>query len=833
MTDLKSPKPGISRRSFLKATGAAAGAAALVGGGTLTALAEGENSGAEVTGSICCRGNCMNHCELDWVVRDGKLVQTKFHDMPYPEYNRVCLKGLSHVERTYDRDRLKYPIKRQNWSLDNATVDLRGKDDWERISWDDAISLICEKWQSIIDRFGTGAMWSAAMTGSYGVVNGGPMGAYARLWTLTGTTGFQTRIDMNLINGSINALGQGPIGMCNAHADMVNSKTILVWGGNYTQSQIQSWHFAQDSHENGGKLIVIDPTFTASAAAADIWVQVRPGSDGFLACAMCKYLIDEDLVDEEFLKKGSMAPFLLKEDGRYLRLSDFEDLGEDDPDSFYVLDGEGNVRPVGEVEDPLLHGSAVYRGIPVHVAYDELVERLEPYTLDRAQEVCDVDPAVVREVTKIYATNGPAWIYAGFGLDRWTNGYSTCFSVQCLAILAGQLGKPGASAGYAYAMGAQWRNLAMPYMVSSMPLGAGLPNMYSCYVNDVVETGKYMGQDAPIKGIIFNAANPFNTLPDRQFWINGFAAQAEMLVVVDMRMTDTAMYADIVLPCVSWFEEIELTGCITVHGFVGISEQAIEPMYECKTDFEIAKLLAAGMGFPDAYDMTPEEWASNGIHPPEVLEAMGCFDTSISYENLKKQKSMAWCDPYYIHGANYAFPTQTGRAQFYCEELAVECSDYEADLTAQKWPYFEPPYEAWPESVGGYEKTPISEKYPLVYYQEHQHYRVHSSFSHVPVLRELDPEPVVKMNPIDGRARGIEDGDIVRVFNDRGECIVRAFFTEANRPGHVNIPHGWQADQFIGGHYQDLCTNIFNPVNPNGPYFDALVEVELYKGGVE
>lgn len=99
------------------------------------------------------------------------------------------------------------------------------------------------------------------------------------------------------------------------------------------------------------------------------------------------------------------------------------------------------------------------------------------------------------------------------------------------------------------------------------------------------------------------------------------------------------------------------------------------------------------------------------------------------------------------------------------------------------------------------------------------------------MLRDLDPEPAVRMNPKDAADRGIEDGDLVRVFNDRGECVVKARLTEGYRPGQVNIPHGWQADQFVKGHYQDLCHSKINPVNLNSPYFDVLVEVELYEGG--
>lgn len=699
----------LSRRSFLKTTAGVVAASAVVSPGlALSAEALPGGVDEDVVGSVCCRSNCMNHCELDWVVRDGKLVRTSMHEFPYPEYNRACLKGLSHVEMVYNPDRLKYPMKRRGWSLDDPDVENRGKDEWERIEWDEAIDLICTKWGQIIGEYGASAMWHMSQTGSYGIVNGGPAGVYGRLAFAMGMAVPIASIDLNLIEACTNALGMGPIGTTNAHADLVNAKTIVVWGGNYAQSQIQSWHFVEDAHDAGATLIVVDPTFTPSASQADLWIPLRPGSDGFLACAIDKYLIDEGLADEEFLKRGSMAPFLLKDDGTYLRVSDSRALADGEEDSFMVLDSDGSVKPLAEVPDPSLHGTAEFEGRRVHTAYDELIDRLAPYTLEAAQEVCDVPAETIAEFATIYATNGPAWIYAGFGIDRWNNGYSSSFSVQSIAIIAGQLGKPGASAGYAHAYGMQWHDYTQNYRTAEpmMPLGMGIAGFTTQDIPRALETGEFMGMPVDVKGALVQGANPFNTLPDRQYWLNEFTPRLEMLVVIETRMTDTAMYADILLPSCTWFEESDISGLITVHGFVEYSEAAIEPLYECKTDYEIANLLAEGMGYPQIYGgMTADEWAADGILAPEAQVYMGCYDAPITLDRLKEEKVIAWADPHYIHGAGYYFPTNTGRAQFYCEELAKVNEAYEGEVDNQRWPYFEPPYEAWTETVGVTRRT--------------------------------------------------------------------------------------------------------------------------------
>ena len=168
MTDEKSSRRGLTRRSFLKSTAAAAGAVAVAGAAspTLTALAEGdtETSTAEHTAKCCCRCNCFGSCYIEVTVRDGKAVNLRPAAMKDEHYNRVCLRGLSHLTRIYDPDRVKYPMKR---------VGERGGGEWECIGWDEAIQLMADRFTEIREQYGNQAIAFWTALGNSAILNGG------------------------------------------------------------------------------------------------------------------------------------------------------------------------------------------------------------------------------------------------------------------------------------------------------------------------------------------------------------------------------------------------------------------------------------------------------------------------------------------------------------------------------------------------------------------------------------------------------------------------------------------------------------------------------------
>ena len=835
MSEGIAPCPGLTRRSFLKTTGVLAGVAAA---GTavmpkLQALAE---EGGRKTSSEdqvfhgVCRGNCMNGCPLEIHVRGGKVARVRNAECPDPQYNRICLKGITHPQRIYSPDRPLYPMKR---------VGERGSGEFERITWEEAIGTICSKWEELRKEHGPAAIGFWSQSGSFGLLNGCHyLGAYNRLMGKLGAIPISGAIDMNYYTASSAMYGGGLSGSYNEITDLRNARTVIAWGTNFTEAQMQSWHFLADAIEAGCKVVVIDPSFTTLASKADLFVPIRPGSDAVLAFAMANILIEEDLIDVPFLLKSTVAPFLVKEDGTYLRMSDLGVAPTEGPvnaqtgkpsvvDPIVVWDeAKGEPRAEGEAASPALKGSYQVEGHAVRTAYDLLLDRIREYPPEVATDICDVPIETMREIVRLYTGNKPASIFQGFGYDRYYNGHSTFTAIGAFAMLSGNIGKPGSSAGICQPgpipidMSRCFGPIRQVANVDDSVVDHG-QSSYTAGVLahkllEALETGMYNGSKFVMKSIYINNCNPLNYVVDRQTLIKVFD-KMELVVTADIRMTDTSPYADIVLPAAHWFEVDDFTcGTAFLTPYVCLQEKAVEPPGECKSDYEILNLLAKGMGWPEVYD---------DLSPQEAMQYLLDTDTAkkygVTWERLQREKIIRWFpEEEYIYGADGTFSTPTKRAQFYFEKLTPSMDwGQEIDEELERLPFFIPPQEAWPEN-------PLFEKYPLTCLQEHTRWRVHSNFSEVPWLRELDPEPTVKINPVDAKARGIVDGDMVRVFNDRGQAVVKAILSEGIRPGMCNMPKGWQACQYVEGHYNDLSSRETNPYVANSQFSDLLVEIE-------
>lgn len=803
----------LSRRTFLKAsavTAAATGAIAADPWGTaMKALAVS----TEATGSAneeqifagACRGNCAGGCFLNIHVRDGKVVQTSMRELPNPEYNRICVKGLTHVQRIYHPDRLKYPLKR---------VGERGAGQWERISWDEAITTITDKWKQYQAEFGKEAFAIYWGSGSYAVCSGQGMGNTTnRLLNVTGSANISMTVDAAHGHSAGNALGWGPNFTLNEMADLKNAKTIFCWGANPVISQQQSTHFFLEAKEKGAKFVVIDPIYNITASKADIFVPVRPGTDGALALGMMNIVVRENWVDVPFVKASTVAPFLVKEsDGKYLRLSDLGALAEGATDAIIVRGVDGKVGIPQDIMDPVMEGSFEINGMKVNTAYSLLLKRIAEYPPEKAAEICNIPVSQIEEITKLYATNKPATIYQFFGIDHYVNGHYGVFDIYALAMITGNLGKPGAACGMGETLGINFTNL----FGTLFPPGATGPaiQMAATELGRVMDEHKYGNKTVNLKGVYITHANVISNGAERKNTLD-WLSKMDFIAMADMNMNETAQYADILLPAAHWFEVDDAFCNYSTHPYVLIQEKALEPLYECKSDFEINKLLAEKLGYGSYFNMTETEylnlWLDNNV----------ARNLGITLENLKENKAIK-CLPgeNFVNGEGGVFPTATGRAQFYVENPAPNMNyDQQWDVEKERLPYWEPPNEAWHEN-------PLHEKYPFIVISDHVRFRTHSQWWDVPVLLELDPEPIVKINSADAAKYGIKTGDKVKLYNDRGHVVMKAAINDGVQPGVLTAPKGWEKHQFIDGHFSDLTSRVVNKVCANSAFFDVLVAVE-------
>ncbi len=835
MSGMKSSQGAITRRSFLKTTAAVGTVAACsglaVGSVVLAAADEAAEQNGEQTFASFCRGNCgSSGCNLNVHVREGKVVRV--NSLPFSDADpktkgrsRICLRGMSNVYRLYSPQRIGYPMRRVEGTP-------RGGGEWERISWEEAIKQITDTWKGIIEADGPSAIagWtiygnSATLQGIFGL-------GYARLAALLGMSTISNGADMGQIySGAALAasLGVGASGPnLAAHA-----RNIVLWGANSAVTWPHEWRYMLDAQANGAKITLIDPNVSITAAKVDNHVRIRPCTDSALLMGMCNYIIQNDLVDTEFVLARTNGPCLVKQDdGLILRGSDFgkefEVLGAMPyswqpitTDSPYVWDTEKKEAvPADEAAAPALTGSYTVNGKKCTTAFDMLKERVADWSLERTAEVCDITPEEIVMLADCYV-NGPTMSALANGPGHYSTSWDYFFGTYELTMLTGNLFRPGA--GWANT-GQTMTGIWSPDTSYGVPENAITGPEYSVLdLPEIQQTGTYLGKPATVKSAIIHSANPLGNSPDRKRLLEAVDAM-DLLVVVDMNETDSTRYADIVLPCTHWFECDDIAG-FNCNPYTFIGEKAVEPMFEHKSDYQITRLLAEGMGFGDKFKKEDlevlEESVNKGVQP----DANG---NPITWERLKKEKNIRTIpDDYY----DPSVIVPDGRLMMYWEHPAARLTGKEIDVVQERLPHFEPPNEAWPEDVPGYPKNSLADKYPIILMNIHARLSTHTTYNHIAWLTELRPEPFVNLNTEDAKERGIAQGDLVKVFNDRGYVIVKAQIDGGLRKGIANLPHGWEADQFIEGHYQDLTPRASNPVDDNECYFDCLCQVEKYEGG--
>ena len=341
-------------------------------------------------------------------------------------------------------------------------------------------------------------------------------------------------------------------------------------------------------------------------------------------------------------------------------------------------------------------------------------------------------------------------------------------------------------------------------------------------MTEVFRDQKLYGQDFPLKAMYTACSNSMSNFAEQNRWFEDVLPNLEYWVVVDTEMTDSARYADMVLPAAGWLEVDDVRSNFN-NPYLVLQEKAIEPLYESKPDWEIMSRIADAMGYGEFFQKTPHEWIQL-LMSLELFEKLG-----LTYDRLMEEKVLrsVWNGDPFVRGGSAPFPANYGLVHVYCEDPKPRTNwgqDVSTLTERERMPYFKAPNEAWDEN-------PLHEKYPLVFIQDHTRFRTHTQWFETPILRELDPEPYIRLNPDDAAARGLAEGDLAEMYNDRGHVVAKLRLDPAVRPGVATMPKGWQREQFLEGCYQELTNTSSDPMACNFAYFDTLVEVRKYKGG--
>lgn len=813
MSEDKTLKTNLTRRGFLKATAGVAGATALTGaaGATLAGCAAttGDtplgSTGEEQVFAGVCRGNCAGGCFLNVHVRDGRVVRTSARDLPNNDYKRICSKGLTHMYRMYGEHRVRYPMKRVGERGDIGS--------FERVGWDEVLSEIAEKWRDLLDKYGQTAMAFYWGSGQFGTANGC---RYNDIWNR-----FANVLGMAKINRSVDmaqtslvyALGAGAMSAQNEPADFKNSKTLFVWGANPAISQIHTSHFILEAQRDGTKLVVIDPVYNTFASKADIHVPIKAGTDGALALGMARLIIENGWYDEDFMKAYTNAPFLVKSsDGKLLRQSDLGiTIPADAEDEVIVCGSDGSVGTLAEVANPVLDGRFNVEGHDVTVVFALVKENCEPYTLEYTSEITGVKPEMIEEITDLYCNEGPSNIYTAFGPNHYTNGHTSFACMALMPMLSGNIGGPGMGCGLNelhYIKG----NPALGNPEGAQGISLDVTNLV---MGEIMDTGKLNGQDAIIKGCLIVGCNPLTNGTERNH-IRDWLGKMEMIVCVDQSFNETALFSDYILPAAHWFEEEDIFCLFAAHPFVLHQEKAVDPSFESRTDFEIASSLGRALGYDEYFTMTDNEYLRKWFEDPMVAQ------TGLTYETLASEGAfnILPTSPY-VFADGRSFPM--GELKFYLEQFNI-IGGYnwgqDVDFEKEHLAHYETPNEVKDDQE-------LRGRFPFHLYSDHSRFHTHSQWWDVDPLVELvGGEPTLKINPEDAAEHGIDNGDMVRVYNDRGDMVIRAFLNPGLPRTMLSAPKGWDISQHVKGHMSNLTSRVINPACVNACFNDVVVEIE-------
>ena len=596
------------------------------------------------------------------------------------------------------------------------------------------------------------------------------------------------------------------------YTDLANANVLFAWANNLAETAIPDWRIISTAREQGMTLVVIDPRFTPTAAAADLWVPIRPGTDAALVDGMINYVLSNTLYDEPYVRAYTVAPFLVDPATKlFVREKDLVQGGKDVPMVWDEADKRLKTADDKGLQKAALLGSHPVNGVQTRTALQVLADTLAKYTPDKVAEITDVPADTVVRLAKLYANAKPAAIKCGWGLSHWYHGDLTYQAMLTLSALCGYIGEHGG--------GVTTFSGAIVTMAFDVP-GWFFPDkkQYTYLPPMAASDAMLDGKPYPVRAAWFMIDNFAQQMSDRNKVVQALKS-LDFLVVSDYVMSATADLADIVLPACTFLEKTDLMG--TANYYLQYMPKVIEPLWESRSDLDAITMVAQKMGVGQYFSQPADDYIAQILHigDPKADPTVN----GLTWDQLKSgAPRINTATLPYVPFSDKSFPTRTGKIEFYVELLVPygqEVCDYQE------------PIEASPSN-------PLFQKYPLTFLSTHTRFRTHSQYCDLPWLNEItrSGEGFLEINPLDAAPRGISDGDVVKIFNDRGYLKVHARLTESIKPGVVNCYQGgWDTNQvkhYIEGHPNNLTHQIAKPAQSiipnfqsNAAYYDCLVEV--------
>jgi len=675
-----------------------------------------------------CPHDCPDTCALTVTVDDGIAVKVEgAKDHPFTA-GTLCTKVARYLERVYSKDRLLHPQMR---------VGPKGRGEFRRISWDEALETIAARFKAIAAEDPQGIL-PYDYAGTMGYVQWHSMGR--RFFNRLGAS----RLDRTICSAAGKAgmkitLG-GSYGMDPERVD--EARLILIWGSNPIVSNLHFWSRAQEAKRRGARVIAIDPYRSLTAEKCSEHIAPLPGTDGALALGMMHVIIGEGRYDRDYVEKHTLG-------------------------------------------------------------FEQLRERVRDYPPQKAAGITGLPAERIVALAREYAGTRPAAIRLNYGLQRHSGGGMAVRSILCLPALTGDWRHPAGGAVLATSgfFGMNDTKLERPDLLKLSK------NANPRTINMVAIGDALLGAKPPIRALYVYNSNPVAVAPDSAQVLKGFSREDLFTVVHEQFATDTCDYADIVLPATTQLEHYDVHTAYG-HLYVMANSPAIAPLGESLANSEVFRRLAARMGFAeDCFKDSDEDICR------QALESSKPAMRGIEWDSLKARGWQRLAVPErFAPFAQGGFGTPSGKCEFYSETAKAMGMD--------PLPAYVPPRESVQSNPG------LAAKYPLAIISPPNRHFLNSSFANLPFAIAEAGEPGLDINPKDAAARGVRDGDRVRIFNDRGAFTARALVGERAREGVVvALSVWWRKLAADGRNANDVTSQALSDMGGGATFYDCLVEV--------
>src|SRR5882757_3167026 len=698
-----------------------------------------------------CSHDCPDSCGVLVTVDEATGRAVKVQGDPSHPVTRgfLCGKVAKYLDRVYSPDRLLYPMRRKAGVPKGSLAQGREAEAFERISWDEALDEVAARLKKIAAEFGPESVLPYSYAGTIGKLGYGSMdrrffhrlGASQLDRTICSTAGGAALLSVYGVK-----LGTPP-------EDFAHAGLIIAWGANVHGNNVHLWPFIEEARRKGAKLVVIDPYRTRTAALADEHLAINPGTDAALALGMMHVILKMGLEDREYIARCTTG---------------FDEL------KAHALGSEYSVEKV-----------AAATGISAEV----IVRLARDYAM----------------AGRVGAENsGPAVVRLNYGIQRSENGGTAARAVCMLPLLTGAWRYKGGGLQLSTSGSFPFNDkaLQMPELMKASPLGrpARVVNM-SLLGQALTTLGSKPEDGPPVKAMFVYNSNPAAIAPNQNDVLRGMRREDLFTVVHEQFFTDTADYADVLLPAPTFLEVKDVQGAYG-HLFTQVSERAIAPLGEAKSNVALFGELGRRMGFTEACFDDREDALID-----QALKTDDPWFAGITRERLEREGHVPLQLPVNAEGDVLPFST----AEWF------RTPSGRGELVPV--PVFTAPAESRAHAAEG--------AYPLEFLPRKADNYMNSTFANLPQHQRMEARTagVLEMHGTDAAARAIVSGDEVEVFNGRGSITLKALVNGQVSAGVVAARLDWNKLSVGGANVNALTSETLTDLGGGPTFYSTLVEV--------